>query len=84
VRVAVDGQVHERTLRLGLRTLAAAEVLDGLQAGEAVLTGGKFKDGQRVTVVPVGWPAGSAAAPGARREDGAGAAGSAITNAMGR
>lgn len=81
VLVAVEGRVHERTLRLGLRTLAAVEVLDGLQAGDAVLTGGSFKDGQRVSVVPVDW---QSVAPAARREDGAGAAGSAITNAMGR
>lgn len=81
VLVAVEGRVHERTLRLGLRTLAAVEVLDGLQSGDAVLTGGSFKDGQRVSVVPVDW---RDVAPAARREDGAGAAGSAITNAMGR
>jgi HlyD family secretion protein len=81
VLVAVEGRVHERTLRLGLRTLAAVEVLDGLQTGDAVLTGGSFKDGQRVSVVPVDW---QSVAPAARREDGAGAAGSAITNAMGR
>lgn len=84
VLVAVDGRVHERTLRLGLRTLAAAEVLEGLQAGDAVLTSGKFQDGQRVSVVPVDWAAGNAAAPGARHQNGAGSAGAAMTNAMGR
>ena len=84
VLVAVDGQVHERTLRLGLRTLAAAEVLEGLQAGDAVLTGSRFKDGQRVTVVPVDAVPGAAPVAGQRSRDASGAAGSALTNAMGR
>jgi HlyD family secretion protein len=83
VLVAVDGVVHERALRLGLRTLAAVEVLEGLQAGDAVLTGSKVKVGQRVTVLVVPWQA-AAGQPAARREDGAGSAGSAMTNAMGR
>lgn len=84
VLVAVDGVVQERKLRLGLRTLAAAEVLDGLSAGDAVLTGSGLKVGHRVSVVPTPWQAGSAAAPAARREDAGGGAGSALSNAMGR
>lgn len=78
VLVAVDGVVQERALRLGLRTLAAVEVLQGLQAGDTVLTVGAFKPGQHVTVLLVPWQASAPAA--ARAED----AGSAMTNAIGR
>lgn len=80
VLVAVDGVVQERTLRLGLRTLAAAEVLDGLRIGDAVLTGAAFKAGQRVTVLVVPWQASALPAP----RDAGGGAGPALTNAMGR
>jgi len=63
VWVAVDGLVQERQLRLGLRTLAAVEVLEGLRVGDVVLTGTTFKSGQRVTVLVVPWlPSGSPAA----------------------
>lgn len=79
VQVAVDGRVQGRTLRLGLRTLAAVEVLEGLQAGEAVLSGQTYRTGQRVRVLPLDT---LPAAPGAGRETGS--AGSALTNAMGR
>lgn len=82
VWVAVEGVVQERQLRLGLRTLAAVEVLEGLRVGDVVLTGTTFKSGQRVTVLVVPWlPSALSAARGA---DGAGSAGSALTNAMGR
>ncbi len=80
VLVAVDGVVQERTLRLGLRTLAAAEVLDGLRIGDAVLTGATFSVGQRVTVQGVPWQAAARPAP---RDEGGGV-GSALSNAMGR
>jgi len=82
VLVAVDGVVQERQLRLGLRTLAAAEVLEGLRLGDAVLTGSGFKVGQRVTVLLVPWQA--SVVPAGGRDDAAGGAGSALTNAMGR
>ncbi|MCZ8252549.1 MAG: efflux RND transporter periplasmic adaptor subunit [Hylemonella sp.] len=81
VLVAVDGVVQERTLRLGLHTLAAAEVLDGLRIGDAVLIGSAFKIGQRVTVLVVPWQPTLRAAP---RDEASGSAGSALTNAMGR
>lgn len=84
VLVAVDGLAQERKLRLGLRTLAAVEVLDGLRAGDAVLTGHDLKAGQRVSVTPVAWQPGAAAVAAAQRADGAGSAGSALSNAMGR
>lgn len=82
VWVAVDGLVQERQLRLGLRTLAAVEVLEGLRVGDVVLTGTTFKSGQRVTVLVVPWqPSGL---PASRGADAAGSAGSALSNAMGR
>lgn len=77
VQVVVDGRVQTRTLRLGLRTLAAVEVLEGLQPGEAVLIDPGYKPGQRVRVQPVD------TLPVAVRSDGS-SAGSALTNAMGR
>lgn len=84
VLVAVDGVAQERRLRLGLRTLAAVEVLDGLRAGDAVLTSTALKAGQRVSVTPVAWQPGAATGTSAQRADGAGSAGSALSNAMGR
>lgn len=84
VLVAVDGVAQERRLRLGLRTLAAVEVLDGLRAGDAVLTSTALKAGQRVSVTPVAWQPGPATGASARRADSAGSAGSALSNAMGR
>jgi len=82
VLVAVDGVAQERTLRLGLRTLAAVEVLEGLRAGDVVLTGTTLKSGQRVTALVVPWQA--SALPAARGAGEAGSAGSALSNAMGR
>jgi len=84
VLVAVDGLAQARQLRLGLRTLAAVEVLEGLRAGDAVLTGHDLKAGQRVSVSPVAWLPGAATATSAQRADSAGSAGSALSNAMGR
>ena len=48
VWLARDGRVEARTVRLGLRTLDAAEVLEGLAAGELVLLGPRAAAGQRV------------------------------------
>lgn len=84
VLVAVDGVAQERRLRLGLRTLAAVEVLDGLRAGDAVLTSTALKVGQCVSVTPVVWQPGAATGTSAQRADSAGSAGSALSNAMGR
>jgi HlyD family secretion protein len=85
VWIAVDGRVQSRRVRLGLRTLDAAEVLEGLAAGDQVLMGPVPEPGQRVRVAPM--PHGAAAATGptgstgtARRDD----AGSALTQSMGR
>ncbi|MFM2262161.1 MAG: Macrolide export protein MacA [Pseudomonadota bacterium] len=77
VWVARNGQVEARPVRLGLRTLAWVEVLDGLDPGEAVLTGPAPHPGARVRAVtqePV------TAQRAQTRED----AGAAMTNAMGR
>ena len=73
-----DGRVEARTLRLGLRTLDAVEVLQGLAAGDTVLLGPSPAPGARVRAdttavrpLPGAGPAG-------------GSAGAALSNAMGR
>ncbi len=78
VLVARDGRVEERTLRLGLRTLEAAEVLEGLSAGDVVLLAPAPPPGSRVQA-HTNLPSGQRT-PRASRED----AGSAMSNAMGR
>ena len=77
VHVVHDGRVEARALRLGLRTLEAAEVLEGLAAGDVVLLGPAPEPGRRVRP-----DTGAAAQRQARlsRED----AGSAMMNTMGR
>ena len=77
VWVERDGRVEERRVRLGLRTLAWAEVLEGLNEGDAVLFGPAPGPGARVRAV-AGAPVASAQAPA--RED----AGAVMTNAVGR
>ena len=67
-----------RPVRLGLRTLEAAEILEGLNEGEMVLLGSAVLPGQRVRVLT---------GPGALTRAGKGTkedAGAAMTNAMGR
>jgi HlyD family secretion protein len=78
VRVVRDGRVEERTVRLGMRTLDAAEVLQGLVAGDVVLLGAAVKPGQRVQ------PDTSAAAALRATPRGGEDVGSAMSNAMGR
>jgi HlyD family secretion protein len=88
VLVARDGRAQVQTVRLGLRTLDAAEVLQGLNAGDLVLLGDQVKAGARLRVQTVPWQpgkpapgvAGAAATKGAAGAD----AGSALTNAIGR
>ena len=82
VLVERDGRAEARKVRLGLRTLEAAEVLDGLAAGDTVLLGTTAQPGQRVRAdlkTSVARPS-TQGARNATRED----AGSALTNAMGR
>lgn len=85
VLVLQDGRAQPRNVRLGLRTLDAVEVLDGLKEGDTVLRGGAVQSGDRVRARTVEWTAG-AAAPGAGTPGkGQGPdAGSALTNSMGR
>lgn len=79
VLVVDAGRAKERSVRLGLRTLEAVEVVDGLAEGDQVLVGGALQADQRLRVQVVPWqpsqPANAAAAPDAS---------AALTNAMGR
>jgi HlyD family secretion protein len=77
VWLARDGRVEARKVRLGLRTLDAVEILDGLSAGEVVLLGPAPQPGQRVRADP---RAASARASKGTKED----AGAAMSSAMGR
>ncbi|MDZ4396335.1 efflux RND transporter periplasmic adaptor subunit [Hydrogenophaga sp.] len=80
VLVSEAGVARSRAVKLGLRTLDAAEVLEGLAEGDEVLIGGVPKVDDRVRVRPVPWQPGQRMAPGAAAPD----AGAALTNAMGR
>jgi HlyD family secretion protein len=85
VLVLQEGRAQNRQVRLGLRTLDAVEVLDGLKEGDAVLLGGAMQAGDRVRARMVEWTAGAAAPGAAAQGKGQGGdAGSALTNAMGR
>lgn len=83
VLVLSEGRAQERRVRLGLRTLQAVEILEGLAEGDAVLLGSAIKAGDRVRTRPVtaaavpGTPTGASAGSG-------GSSGAALTNAMGR
>jgi HlyD family secretion protein len=80
VLVVQDGRAQERSVRLGLRTLDAVEVLEGLAEGDLVLLAGTPRAGDRVRAHAVVWQPAAATLTGARRED----AGAALSNAMGR
>ncbi len=85
VSVERNGRVEQRKLRLGLRTLNAVEVLDGLAEGDIVLLGDAPAAGKRVRADTASAAALAAAqpAPGTHqgtRED----AGSVMSNAIGR
>ena len=73
-----DGRVEARPVRLGLRTLDAAEILDGLKAGELLLLGAAPLPGQRVRADT------RAALPSQAGSGRRGDAGAAMSNAMGR
>lgn len=76
--VAQDGHAQVRTVRMGLRTLDAFEVLDGLAEGDAVLRAPAVQPGDRVRPRGVAWDAASTA-----RAEGADV-GAALTSGMGR
>jgi HlyD family secretion protein len=80
VLIAVDGRAQLRSIRMGLRSLQAAEVVSGLQAGDTVLLGSSVAADQRVRTREVTGPVAVSPSPNAQ----AGAAGAAMTNAMGR
>ncbi len=85
VLVLQEGRAQARPVRLGLRTLDAVEVLDGLAEGDTVLRGGAVQAGDRVRARMMPWTAGSASSGSAAQGKGQGGdAGSALTNAMGR
>lgn len=73
-----DGRVEERQVTVGLRTLEAAEIVEGLSEGEPVLIGAAPLPGHRVRVAPAA--VAPARANNRTRED----AGAALSNAMGR
>ena len=75
VHVLRDGRVAAQRLRLGLRTLDGAEVLDGLAAGDVVLVGSSPPPGSRAQADT------AAAASGAKAT---GESGAALGSAMGR
>ena len=85
VLVVQGGRTQLRSVRLGLHTLGAVEVLDGLAEGEQVLersagTDGKVRAGQRVRARPVAWSPAAVADPGngVRAENAGGAMSSAM------
>ena len=86
VLVLQDGRAEARAVRLGLRTLDAVEVLEGLTGGDTVLRGGAVQAGDRVRARTVPWMAGTAApATGAGAKGRADAASSAApSGTMGR
>jgi len=81
VHVLRDGRVQARRLRLGLRTLDGAEVLDGLAAGDVVLLGRGLAPGQRARADTGAQADTSARASGPKAS---GESGAALGNAMGR
>lgn len=75
-----EGRVEARPVRLGLRTIDAAEIVEGLGEGEQVLIGAAPLPGQRARVGTEPVPR-SQARNGTKADAGVGAA---MTNAMGR
>ena len=83
VFVVQDGHARVRPVRLGLRTLDAAEVLEGLMPGDIVLLGGTAKPDQRVRLKMQPWQPSAPTGPGTLTPPGAAAAASASAPAAG-
>ena len=49
--VVRDGVAQAQTVRVGIRSLQRAEVLDGVMAGESVVIDERIRAGQRVRAV---------------------------------
>ena len=79
VLVAKGGRAEPRSVRLGLRTLGAVEVLQGLTEGDTVLRAGSTVSGVRLRPQVVDWQP-ALVLSSAKAED----AGGAMANAMGR
>ena len=79
VWLAQDGRVRARPVQLGLRTLSAVEVIDGVADGDTVLVGPSPQPGRRVRPQPIE-TATATGTRGAKVGDG----GTALSNAMGR
>ena len=80
VLVVDAGRAQQRNVRLGLRSLSAVEVLEGLAEGDEVLLGGTVNPGDRIRVQTVSRDQADVAPKNAGAQD----PGSALTNAMGR
>jgi HlyD family secretion protein len=80
LRVVQDGRIEERDVRLGLRTLGAAEVRAGLTEGDEVVLRPALADGTRVRSRLVEVQLDAAGGGGAGGEGGA----AQLTNMMGR
>lgn len=81
VLVVEEGHARTRTVRLGLRTVDAVEVLDGLADGEHVVLGSPVRAGERVrTRLVQEWPTG----PKLNAAPAGGAAGAALMQSFGR
>ncbi|WBY03634.1 efflux RND transporter periplasmic adaptor subunit [Ramlibacter tataouinensis] len=80
VLVVQDDRARERAVQLGLRTLDAAEVVQGLAEGELVLLGPDVKPESRVRAQASDWKPRRSGAGGSSRDD----PGSTLGNLMGR
>ena len=78
-----EGRVEARAVRLGLRTLEAVEVVEGLVAGDTVLLGPAPAPGERVKVEAVSAAFGKTAT-GAKAKGNLNDATTSLSNAMGR
>ncbi|WP_338820985.1 efflux RND transporter periplasmic adaptor subunit [Acidovorax temperans] len=85
VLVLQDGRAQVRNVRLGLRTLDAVEVLDGLKEGDTVLRGNAtLQEGQRVRARTVSWASAASTPTAAAQGNQGGGAGPALTGTMER